>query len=221
MLEKNLHKKAPQVTAVSEIDDRGAHSKNQPPAAAKKPTAKKPKAPKNGPWYVVYCVSNHEKKAADYLARSHYETFLPTQKERRERKDGSKVTIDALVIPMLLFIRPCQEVARIDLVKLDRLSFIVTLLTVPGSNNLATVPDSQLQNFRLFLKKSTKKVTLETGDVKTGDRVRIRFGKFKGLVGDIERTNDKSPKVIIRLDYIGFARVEVNLDDIEYLTDDK
>ena len=119
---------------------------------------------------------------------------------------------------MLLFIRPCEEVARIDLVKLDRLSFIVTLLTVPGSNNLATVPDTQLQNFRLFLKKSTKKVTLESGDVQTGDRVRIRFGKFKGLVGDIERTTDKSPKVIIRLDYIGFARVEVNLDDIEYLS---
>ena len=221
MLENNLHNKAPQVTAVSEIDDRGAQPKSQPPAAAKKPVVKKLKSPKDGPWYVVYCVSNHEKKAADYLSRLHYETFLPTQKERRERKDGSKVTIDALVIPMLLFIRPCEEVSRIDLVKLDRLSFIVTLLTVPGSNNLAQVPDAQLQNFRLFLKKSTKKVTLESGDVQTGDRVRIRFGKFKGLVGDIERTNDKSPKVIIRLDYIGFARVEVNLDDIEYLTDAK
>lgn len=199
MIDQNLHKNAPQVTTVSEIDDRGAHAKSQP-------------------WYVVYCVSNHEKKAAEYLSRQHYEVFLPTQKERRERKDGSKVTIDALVIPMILFIRPDATVKPIDLVKLDRLSFIVTLLTRPGSRNLATVPDSQLQNFRLFLKKSTKKVTLERGDVKTGDRVRIRFGKFKGLVGDIERTTDKSPKVIIRLDYIGFARIEVNLDDIEYLT---
>lgn len=187
---------APQVTSVSKIDGRGAQPK---------------------PWYVAYCVSNHEKKAADYLAYNHYETFLPTQKERRERKDGSKVTIDALVIPMILFIRPDKTVKPGDIVKLDRLSFVVTMLTVPGSRNLATVPDRQLQNFRLFLKKSTKKITLETGDVKTGDRVRIRFGKFKGLVGEIERTNDKSPKVIIRLDYIGFARVEVDLDDVEYL----
>lgn len=187
---------APQVTSVSKIDGRGAQPK---------------------PWYVAYCVSNHEKKAADYLDYNHYETFLPTQKQRRERKDGSKVTIDALVIPMILFVRPDKTVKPGDIVKLDRLSFIVTMLTVPGSRNLATVPDSQLQNFRLFLKKSTKKITLETGDVKTGDRVRIRFGKFKGLVGEIERTNDKSPKVIIRLDYIGFARVEVDLDDVEFL----
>ena len=195
MLDKNNFQNA---TAVNGTDDGGAVSDILFDSA---------------PWYVVYVKPNHERKAKTYLEKLGYVVYLPLQKQIKEWSDR-KVKRDYIVIPMILFVKSISEADSIK--KLDRLSFVSFVMQKPGSRELAKVPAVQVMSLRLLLENSSDQVILQTGQVKKGDHVRIRFGKMKGIEGYVTDTRDNLSRVVVTIDYLGYATLSVNVEDLEF-----
>ena len=166
------------------------------------------------PWHVVYVKINQERKAKTYLEKLGYTVYLPLQTQFKEWSDR-RVKRDYIVIPMILFVKPTSETD--DIKKLDRLSFVSFVLQKPGSRELAKVPAVQVNSLRLLLENSSNQVILQTGQVKKGDHVRIRFGKMKGIEGSVTETRDNLSRVVVTIDYLGYATLSVPVEDLEFV----
>ena len=170
--------------------------------------------PDDNPWYVVYVKPNHERKAQIYLKKLGYTVYLPLQMKIKEWSDR-RVKHDYIVIPMILFVKPTQIAD--DIKKLDRLSFVSSVLQKPGSHELAKVPATQVNSLRFLLENSSEQIVLQTGQVKKGDHVRIHFGKMKGVEGFVTETYDNLSRVVLTIDYLGYATLSVNVEYLEFI----
>ena len=99
--------------------------------------------------------------------------------------------------------------------RLERLSFILHFLRKPGTRDKATVPDDQIENLKIVLKNADESVTFSSNNFSKGDSVSIRFGKFKGVTGTVERIDEKSDFLTIALDFLGYAKVKIKAEDLK------
>lgn len=160
-------------------------------------------------WIAALVQMNCEKKAEEKLNKLGFETFLPIQKEERQWSDRKK-TIDRIVIPMVIFIRVSQK----EDVIIRNYSFIYKLLTLPGSEAIATpIPDEQIEKFRFMLSHAESEVTI-VSNLKVGDTVRIIRGNLKGFEGQLSMIEEKKPIVAIRINGLGYACVKIAKSDV-------
>lgn len=166
-------------------------------------------------WYVAYVRPNCERRVAADIARAGYETYVATQKVWRQWSDRRKL-IDKVVITQIIFIRCTLR----DTERLERLSIIYHFLRIPGTRTKATIPDEQLANFRAVLTRADEENVLFTSDkFSKGDPVRIRFGKFAGVTGIVEREANGAKYLTVVIDYLGSARVKIKAEDLMPLAD--
>lgn len=161
-------------------------------------------------WYVAYTRVNYERRGAQYISKSGFETYVATQKEWHQWSDRRKL-VDHIVIPMIVFVRCTAK----DAERLERLSFIAYFMRIPGTRHKATIPEDQIERLRFTLDNSDSAVIFTSEQFKKGDMVRIRFGKLTGLTGNVAYSKDGSPNVVINLDYLGCATVKVKAEDLE------
>ncbi len=161
------------------------------------------------PWLVAYTRVNYERKAEAALKALGYEVYRPVQREWHRWSDRRKL-VERVVIPMLLFVRTDPRGAD----AVVRLSFITHFLRVPGMARLAEVPDCQVSSFRFLLENAPSSVLLEPSDIKKGDKVKVRCGKLKGLVGYVRHSRDGGAKITITIDNLGCASVSVDIGDL-------
>lgn len=162
-------------------------------------------------WYVARVQINCEKRSAQKINTLHIETFVPTQSEIHQWSDRRK-KIERVVLPMLVFFRCDDQLAR----EVERLSFVRSLMRVPGENRIATIPDDQIERFKFMLGNADADVTI-TQSLHKGDKVRIARGKLLGLEGVVTTANDNRPRVSIAIDYIGYASIIIDKSDLELI----
>lgn len=181
------------VTAANGTDDREARSKF---------------------WIAAYTRPKSEKKAAVELAKSDIETYVPIQTQIREWSDRRK-KVEVVVIPMILF----AKVAAEDILTVKKHPLIINVLGYPGRKQPADIPEVQIINLKYMLKDAGSPVTFIEHPFNLTDTVRVTRGNLVGLIGKIERITEGKTKLVVCLDMLGGAMVEIDSEDLEIYND--
>ncbi len=157
-------------------------------------------------WYAVYTCSRHEKRVADFLHGSQVDCFLPLYKSVRRWKDRQKL-LDLPLFPSYVFVHiPIQHRMRV--------------LTAPGVVQIVSVdgkpvplPESEIDRLR---SSGVGAKNLEPHPyLKTGRRVRVRYGAMAGLEGILVRRKEKL-RLVLSVELIQRSvALEVDEADVE------
>lgn len=171
-----------------------------------------------GRWFVAIVKHNTEKASGEKLAKLGYESYVPIQEEMRVWKNGRKAKVERVVIPSVVFVL-CTEEVRKEVVNLPFISRFMTNkagnLTQLGHRPLATIPDSQIEKLRFMLGHSEVPVVFSPAPYKKGDLVRVIRGGLLGLVGEVQRIDDRHSEIIVSLDFLGNARLAIETINVE------
>lgn len=163
-------------------------------------------------WYVAYVKPNLERRDAKLIKNLGYETYVAIQKVWRQWSDRRKL-MDKVVITQIVFIKCDVKEAE----NLERMSFILHFLRKPGTRDKATIPDDQIDNLRIVLDNADESVTFSADKFSKGDAVKIRFGKFAGVTGTVDKIDDKNDYLTITIDFLGYAKVKIKAEDLKPL----
>ena len=164
-------------------------------------------------WVAALVQMNCEKKVASKLDKLGITNYMPIQKEVHQWSDRKKI-IDRIVIPMVVFVRATVLEEK----WIREQSYIFKLLALPGTDEdkkkFATpIPDYQIERLKFLLENAVCQVTIEK-PLHIGDNVQIIRGPLKGLIGKLCRLNGNKQVVAILLDCLGYACVEISINDI-------
>ncbi|MEG1564062.1 MAG: UpxY family transcription antiterminator [Bacteroides sp.] len=163
-------------------------------------------------WLVAYVRLYHEKKTAARLTELGIDCFLPIQEEVRQWTYRKK-KVERVVIPMMIFVH-VDELQRREVLALPAIS---RYLVLRGEHVPAVIPDQQMNRFIFMLSHSDTPVELcELTPLAPGMQVRVIKGPLLGLEGELMEVNGKS-KVVVRLDLLGLAGVNIAKDWVEEL----
>ena len=165
-------------------------------------------------WIAVYTRPRSEKKVANELAKYEIESYVPIQSVVKQWSDRKK-KVDCVVIPMVVFAKVDHE--SVPYVK--KLPLVIKVLSLPGQNSPARIPDKQIYQLQFMLKESDVPVVFEQTEFKRFDKVRVIRGNLSGLEGEVIRTNDGQAKLLVSIDILGGATVTINPHDLEIIYD--
>ena len=163
-------------------------------------------------WIAALVQMNCERKSADKLTKLGISNYVPIQEEIHQWSDRRK-KITRVVIPMVVFVR-VDEIER-NLVR--DLSFIYKLITYPGQSQPAIIPDSQISRLQFMVDNSKDQIVFKESSLCIGDTIQVIRGPLKGLTGSVCQTEDKKLMVAVRLDFLGYACVNIPITDIEQI----
>lgn len=170
-------------------------------------------------WYVAIVNHNSEVKSAEKLVGLGYDSFAASQRERRMWRNGRRAMVDRVVIPSMVFIR-CTEAERRHIVTLPFIFRFLTNKAAAASafgKPVAVIPDRQIANLRFMLGNSDEPVEFVDHTYCVGDKVRVARGRLMGLEGMVQTVGQGATRLIVLLDFLGGATVQINTVDIEPL----
>lgn len=53
------------------------------------------------------------------------------------------------------------------------------------------------------------------GEYRKGDRVKVIRGSLRGLEGEVVQTSDGKSQLTVGIDFLGYARVDIDVLDVE------
>jgi len=147
-------------------------------------------------WYPVYTRSRAEKKAYEELTRKKISTYLPLRKSVKQWSDRKKIIEEPLIKSYLFVYISAKEYAEVLMTNgISRFIYF--------SGEIASIPDQQLIDLKLLLATETDLELIEH-DIKTGEKVIIKAGPFKGMLAELVSIHNKQ-RIILRLQNMGFA----------------
>lgn len=182
-------------TPVNGTDDREAHSKF---------------------WIAAYTRPKSEKKAATELETNPLHpivTYVATQILTREWSDRKK-RIESVVIPMVIFAKVSGEE---DILEVKKHHLIRKVITFPGRKDPAHIPNKQIEQLKLMLTESKEPVEFVEGNFRMYDKVKVVRGNLVGLEGVVQRTSDGQSFIIITIDLLGGAKVEIDINNVNLI----
>ena len=146
-------------------------------------------------------------------------SYVPTQNVLRvQPSTGRRVQVKHVLTPCYLFIR-CTDSTRYQLA--CNASFILHFLmnrakkTDSGKSDYARIPDVQMENFMRMVEDAENAVVIDPSRLHLGDKVRIKTGRLAGLEGNISKEPDGSTMLALRVDFLGYAKMQCPLDILE------
>ncbi len=164
-------------------------------------------------WFVAVVNNRSEKKYAQLLEAKGYKIFIPIQKEKRIWRNGTKKTVDRVLITAAIFVQ-CSEKERLDIVNMPFVKrFMVdhTKREVDGRFPIARIPNYQIENFRRYIEHTDEPIEIEAIPYKLGDKVKIVRGKFEGLEGNVVQYTDGKANLVICIGFLGCAKLNIDL----------
>ena len=161
-------------------------------------------------WIAALVKMCTEKTVGNRLTKLGIENFVPTQLEIHQWSDRKK-KIERVVIPMVIFIHTDKNTEKY----IRTFSFIHKIMSMPGSKELAIIPDSQIDNLKFMLKHADSRVELISEHFALGDSVKIVRGPLKGLEGKLSMVAAEKPLIALQIECLGYACVHVLKSDIE------
>ena len=184
-------------------------------------------------WFVAIVTPNTEMKAVERMddlidywkdkeIMDQTETvtaYVPIQKEVRYRPSTRKrVEVEKVLSPCYLFLR-CRNAVRYKIA--CEAKFILHFLmnrasqTESGKNDFARIPDGQMESFMRMVGDAENEITIDSSRIHLGDKVRIKTGRLGGLEGYICRKPDGRTQIALRVDFLGYAKMECPIDNLE------
>ncbi len=138
-------------------------------------------------WYAVYTRHQHEKTAADLLARKGFETFLPLYSATHRWKDRNKV-LSLPLYPNYIFLHGGVE-RRIAI-----LSTPGTIGLVEFAGHASRIPAAEIEAVRRVIESH---LNVEPHPfLKCGDWVRVKSGPLGGIEGILVRKKNQDRLVL-------------------------
>lgn len=169
-------------------------------------------------WYVAIVTSNSEKRVAQRLTNAGYRSYVAMQPDVRILNSGRRTIVDRIVIPGVVFVN-CSEQERIATLKEGLAGRYLTDVASEssGSRRVARIPESEMKSLQFMLGASDSRVDFVGREYAKGDSVRVVRGSLKGLCGIVDRGNGNKARLIVLLDFLGGASVEVDPVDLELI----
>lgn len=167
----------------------------------------------SGPqWFIAIVKNNTELSVRDKLQKRGIESYVPTTIKLTISPSGRKKDKVKVVIPAIIFIN-CSEEQRKEIVGLPYIHrFMINNSGTPDKFNrspLAVVPNDQIEKLKFMVGNTDESVEFRPLGVKLGDTVEIVRGGLKGLIGNVENT-DNATWFLIRIDTLGYASVKID-----------
>lgn len=187
----------------------------------------------NYSWFVAVVTHNTEIKCVERLEKlvntwrsskaidssEEVATYVPTQTVVRiQPSTGRRVRVKKVLAPCYLFIR-CKDAVRYQIA--CEAPYILRFLmdraskTESGRNDFARIPNGQMENFKRMVEEAVNAVIIDPSRVHVGDKVRITTGRLAGLVGNICKEPDGSSMIALRVDFLGYAKMECPIANLE------
>lgn len=168
-------------------------------------------------WFVAVVSHNGEHAVARRLGERGYVTYVASQREMRVWRDGRRKEVDRVVIPSTVFVR-CAEHERRDVLRTSGVRGFLMNRAGRGGSSVAVVPDVQLDRLRFMLGATDRRVDFVGEGLRAGMCVRVVRGSLCGLCGEVVgdgRSADGSVRLLVRVDALGCACVEISELDLE------
>lgn len=176
------------VASVNGTDDREAHPKY---------------------WVATLVQVRSEKAVGKKLDGLKIENYVPTQKEIHQWSDRKK-KVERVIIPLVVFVHADKATIK----RLITYTFIHKVLSYPGTNIPALIPDIQIETLKFMLKQSEALVEMRHTVFKTGDYVRVVRGPLKDLEGELCRVESDKSAVAVQIEGLGFACDNIDRSDL-------
>lgn len=157
-------------------------------------------------WYALYTRHQHEKSAAQLLARKNFEVLLPLYRSRSRWSDRTQTVLLPL-FPNYLFVQ-CDLDSRVRVLQTAGVCCFVSNAGFPTS-----VSESEIEMVRRVVEAPVNVQPHPFLD--RGDHVRILRGPLAGLTGLLMRVKNQC-RVVISLELLRkSAAIEIDLSDLE------
>jgi transcription antitermination factor NusG len=158
------------------------------------------------PWLAAYAKHQHEKRAAELLARKGMEVFLPLYREVHQWKDR-QMPVFLPLFPCYLFVRARLE-QKLDILKTPGIFFLVE-----NEGRACAIPEGEIAAVQKLVQNFPS--VRPHPFLKTGDRVRISRGALSGVEGILIRVKNQHRVVISVNSLQKSLSVEVDLSVLE------
>jgi transcription antitermination factor NusG len=129
-------------------------------------------------WYAAYTRSRHEKRVAQQLELGRVESYLPLC-EKQSRWQDRRVRVQLPLFPGYVFVRLALS-ERLSVLRIPGVVGFVSAKNVPVS-----LPEGQIDSLREILGKCLRAEPYPF--LKSGRRVRVRYGPLAGFEGILVR----------------------------------
>ena len=167
-------------------------------------------------WIAAYTRPRSEKKAALELSKSGIEIYVPVQRQLRYWSDRKKL-LDVVIIPMIIF----AQVSVDEILAIKRHPLIINILSIPGQNTPAHIPESQIDNLKIMLAQSETEVGFLQGNFTAKDNVIVVDGSLRGLKGKVKEVSDETTTVWVTVDLLGGAVIKLKNNILKHYHKDE
>ncbi|MCD8235836.1 MAG: UpxY family transcription antiterminator [Prevotellaceae bacterium] len=155
-------------------------------------------------WYALRVTYGREKKAYDYLVEKHVEAYCPTITTIKII-DGKRKSVEESRLPNIFFARGTEEEIKsfvYDNANLPYLRFYYRHFHKGARvvKEPLIVPDYQIENLKIICTSEAEDVLIvppENRKFRSGQRVRVIGGAFKGVIGRVARYHGQQRVAVI------------------------
>ncbi|MBC7416979.1 MAG: UpxY family transcription antiterminator [Pedobacter sp.] len=162
-------------------------------------------------WYPVYTRSRMEKKVYQELRQKEIIAYLPLKKELKQWSDRKKIVEEPLIKSYLfVYITVAQQMEVLQIYGVARFIYFC--------GKVASMPDKQMEDLKLLLA-TDDELEIFDFDIAEGEKVLIKAGPFKDIVGEVVSIKNKI-RVVLRLKNMGYAiNINTSMAFLELLND--
>lgn len=161
-------------------------------------------------WYAVYIKYKMEKKVYEALKRKDIEVYLPLKREKRQWSDRIKI-IEEPLLWGYLFVRVSNKE-------------YYDVLVIPGAlryvcfeGKATPIPDSQIEDLKLFLQFANESVVVTSETISKGDLVKVCYGPFMDVHGEVVEIRGKQ-RLVLRFSSLGYCvHAELRAEKVEII----
>ena len=171
-------------------------------------------SPTHRQWYAVHVRSNQERNVAMFLQNRGVIHFLPTYKAHSRRRDR-KVSLTKPLFAGYLFVYVnYRDKERVEVLKAPGTVRIVSFADVP-----TPVPDEVIESIRILVGANDGAVRPHPL-VQVGRKVTVTSGPFIGATGRLLETEERKPKLVVEIEFLGRAvAVPISSDEVQPMFD--
>ncbi len=147
-------------------------------------------------WYPVHTYPRAEKKACQALINKGIETYLPLHRQLKQWSDRKK-WVEEPFIKSYLFVH-IKEQQQTEVLMTKGVSRFIYF-----SGKITSMPQRQIDDLKLVMTSSFE-LEITEEDLQPGEKVMIKAGPLKGLMGEIISYRSQK-QLALRLENLGYS----------------
>lgn len=181
-------------------------------------------------WFIAIVMNNTERSCCRNLDEMFsvngrktldFETYVPSQKEWRVWRNGRRKRTVRILFPTYIFIRCTENVRKTIKANVPFITGFMknraARVNEFGVHPFAFIPDHQMLGLQRMVSDAETPIIIDPRHLHAGTRVCVKGGKLDGLEGTVLREPNGKTSVVLYIDFLGSAKVEVPLEQLQMI----